>query len=249
MTPWKTTSPINTPVWILERNPYYFGSTPDGNQLPYIDKIQMTLAENLEVLNLRAIAGEYDIQERHDIAKLPVFLENAAEGQLHVRLDPADYGAEVQLYVNQSYDADPEIAKWITNRDFRRALSMGIDRDQLNESFWLGHRHARLAGRRRDAPALPGAGVADQVVDARREAGERAAGQDRADKKDAEGYRVRTDNGQRLRLEMTTIQAAWMDQTAVCEMIAQHWKQIGIQADSERARAEPDGAADRRTTS
>ena len=34
--------------------------------------------------------------------------------------------------------ADAEIGKWLRNRDFRHALSLGIDRDQLNETFWLG---------------------------------------------------------------------------------------------------------------
>ena len=41
------------------------------------------------------------------------------------------------MFLNQTDDADPEIAKWLQNRDFRIALSLGIDRDQLNEAFWL----------------------------------------------------------------------------------------------------------------
>ena len=32
--PWKTVSPINTPTWGLERNPYYYGIDTGGNQLP-----------------------------------------------------------------------------------------------------------------------------------------------------------------------------------------------------------------------
>ena len=75
MSAWRTVTPINTPVWALERNPFYWGVDTEGNQLPYIDKIQLSLAENLEVANLRAIAGEYDEMGRHmDVAKLPVFL-------------------------------------------------------------------------------------------------------------------------------------------------------------------------------
>src|SRR5262245_18891952 len=74
LTPWKTVSPINTPIWALERNPYFYEVDTAGNQLPYIDRIQMTLAESLDVLNLRAIAGRYDFQARHiALAKLPVF--------------------------------------------------------------------------------------------------------------------------------------------------------------------------------
>ena len=137
--PWKTVQPINTPTWVLERNPFYWAVDTEGNQLPYIDRVQLTLAENLEVLNLRAVAGEYDLQERHiDIAKLPVILENQEKGGYTVHLDQAYNGSDSVLQINQSYDADPEIAKWLTNADFRRALSLGLDRDQLNETFWLG---------------------------------------------------------------------------------------------------------------
>jgi len=62
-------------------NPYSVFVDPAGNQLPYIDRVVLTLAENLEVINLRAIAGEYDFQARHlDLAKVPVFIENQAKG-------------------------------------------------------------------------------------------------------------------------------------------------------------------------
>jgi len=54
--PWKTVRPINTPTWVLERNPYYYGVDTAGNQLPYIDRISMGLAENLEVLNLGLVS-------------------------------------------------------------------------------------------------------------------------------------------------------------------------------------------------
>jgi peptide/nickel transport system substrate-binding protein len=27
---------------------------------------------------------------------------------------------------------------WLNNRDFRRALALGINRDQINETFFLG---------------------------------------------------------------------------------------------------------------
>ena len=70
----------------------------EGNQLPYIDKIQMTIGENLEVLNLRAIAGEYDIQERHtDLSKLPVYLENQQRSNFKVYFDPRSSGADTTL--------------------------------------------------------------------------------------------------------------------------------------------------------
>ena len=147
VTAWRTTNPINTPTWVLERNPYFYMVDTAGNQLPYIDKVVLTLAENLEVLNLRAIAGEYDFQARHiDLSKLPVFLDNQHRGDYTVSLDPADIGCDACLFVNQTYDADPEVASWLQKREFRIALSHGIDRDQLNEAFWLGIGTAGVAG-------------------------------------------------------------------------------------------------------
>ncbi|MGE3912841.1 MAG: ABC transporter substrate-binding protein, partial [Chloroflexota bacterium] len=139
VTPWTTVQPINTPLWTLERNPYSIWVDPEGNQLPYLDKVQFALAENLEVLNLRAIAGEYDWQARHiDAGKIPVILENQEKGNYKLHLDPGDYGSDCSIRFNLSYEADPYIGGLFRNVEFRRALSLGVDRDQLNEAFWLG---------------------------------------------------------------------------------------------------------------
>src|SRR2546425_360815 len=155
VTPWKTVSPINTPTWILERNPYSVWVDTAGNQLPYIDRIRMTLGENLELINLRAIAGEYDSQARHiDISKLPVLLENQQRGNYRVHLDPSDQGADVGLFCNQSYEQDAEIAKWLGTRSFRIALSHGIDRAQINEVFVLGLGQTGSAAPRGRTPYL-----------------------------------------------------------------------------------------------
>ena len=124
ISPWQTTQGRNTATWVLERNPYYYGVDTEGNQLPYVDKVVLTLGENLEVINLRAIAGEYDWGERHlDLQKLPVFVENQQKGSYKVYLDPGGIGSDAALLCNQSYEADAEIARWLTNVDFRRALA------------------------------------------------------------------------------------------------------------------------------
>lgn len=232
LTPWKTVSPINTPTWVLERNPYYMGVDTAGNQLPYIDRISMTLAENLEVLNLRAIAGQYDLQERHTaLAKLPVFLENRAKGGYDVRLDPALNGSDATLQTNQAYEADPEIAKWLHTADFRRALSMGIDRDQLNETFWVGVGTPGSVAPAESVPYSPGPEWRKKwsTLDVT----QANALLDRVglSKKDGEGYRLRTDGKGRLRLELQTSAGAFVPHTQIAEMIKEQWKKIGIQAD------------------
>jgi len=229
LTPWKTVTPINTPNWTLERNPYSIWVDTDGNQLPYIDRIQMGLAENLEVLNLRAIAGEYDIQERHiDMGKLPVFLENQQKGNYKMALDIGDNGADCALKFNLSYEADPEISKWIQNADFRRAIGLGLDRDQINEVFWLGTGTGGSVAPAEANKYNPGpeyrkkwavldVNQANQILD--------KLG---LEKKDAEGYRLRTDNGQRLSLVLDTRGGQFIPFTRIGEMISQQLKRIGI---------------------
>ena len=64
VSPWKTTQPANTPTWVFERNPYSIWVDTEGNQAP-VHRQDRATTENLEVLNLRAIAGEYDYQARH----------------------------------------------------------------------------------------------------------------------------------------------------------------------------------------
>jgi peptide/nickel transport system substrate-binding protein len=228
---WKLTSPITTPSLVLERNPYSIWVDTEGNQLPYIDKVQMSLAENLEVLNLRAIAGEYDEQARHiDIGKLPVLLENQQKGNYTIRLDPSAQGSDVGLFCNQSFDKDPEVAKWLTNREFRIALSHGMDRAQINETFVLGLGQVGSAAPGEDTLFFPGPEyrTLHSTLDVKK--ANDLLDQIGLAKKDAEGYRLRTDNGQRLRIELTTY-VGFLAFTRMAEMISQQWKAIGIQGD------------------
>ncbi len=240
--PWKTATPINTPVWGLERNPYFYAVDTEGNQLPYFDKVQMTIGENLEVINLRAIAGEYDEQERHmDLGKLPVFIENQQKGNYAIHLDPAANGADAAWQINQSFVADAEVAKWLRNRDFRHALALGLDRDQLNETFWLGVGTPGSSAPDESSPYSPGpewrkkwavldVAQANQLLD-----------KIGLEKKDSEGYRLRTDNGQRLRIEMVTVGGSFVPFPKIGEMMVQQLRKIGIQLDSvehERSLAE-----------
>lgn len=230
ITPWKTTSPINTPTFSLERNPYSIWVDTDGNQLPYIDEVVMTLAENLEVLNLRAIAGDYDFQARHiDLSKVPVILENSEQGNYELHLDPGDYGTDCAIHFNLTYEQDPEIAKWFSTTDFRRALSLGVDRDQLNELFWLGIGTPGSPVPGDTNKYFPGAEFrtlwhtydlerANQMLD---ELG--------LTEKDSEGFRQRTDGQGRLSLEIVTKAATFLNWTAISEAISLQWQGIGIE--------------------
>ncbi|HEX9016979.1 MAG TPA: ABC transporter substrate-binding protein [Chloroflexota bacterium] len=230
LTPWKTVTPINTPQWVLERNPYCWFVDTEGNQLPYIDKLVLNLAENLEVLNLRAIAGELDFQARSiDLSKLPVLLENQAKGGYKVSLHPADVGTDAGLSFNMAYDKDAEINKWFNNVDFRRALSMGIDRDQLNETFWLGTGTPGSVAPAETSIYSPGPEFRTKWHTLDVKQANSLLDKIGLDKKDGEGFRQRTDGQGRLRVELMTYSGQFMNFTAIAEMIVQMLKKIGIE--------------------
>ena len=239
--PWRTVTPINTPTWSMARNPFYYAVDTDGNQLPYMDGVVMTLAENIEVVNLKAMAGEFDLQERHiDLQKLPVILENRDRGKYDVHLDLAYNGSDTTLHVNMDYRLDPVVGKLLATADFRRALSLGIDRDQMNETFWLGLATPGSTAPAEVMPESPGIewrkkwstldlATANKLLD--------GLG---LTKKDGEGYRLRPDNGKRLVIELLSVKA-FLDWPKHAEMIAQQWRKIGIYGDvkeSERGLAE-----------
>ncbi|HMF12358.1 MAG TPA: ABC transporter substrate-binding protein [Gemmataceae bacterium] len=233
--PWKYITPTTGSSTVSERNPYYFGVDTEGNQLPYIDRITWTLAENLEVANLRAIAGEYDLQVRHmDIAKLPAFKENEKKAGYTVGFWKWLHGTDAGFFINQNYDGDPEIAKWLTNKDFRIALSLGIDRDQLNEVFWLGQGEPGGPAPAESTPfnAGPGSRKLHSTLDPKQ-------ANDILDKlglqKGPDGVRMRTDGSGPLILTVTSVGAAFVNWTGISEMVAQQWlKNIGIKANVEQ---------------
>ena len=231
VTPWKTTSPLTTPTWVLERNPYSVWVDTDGNQLPYIDRIRMTLGESLEVINLRAIAGEYDSQARHiDISKLPVLLENQQKGAYRVYLDPSDQGADVGLFCNQTYEKDTEIAKWLSTREFRIALSHGIDRAQINETFLLGLGQTGSAAPGERTLYFPGPEYKTLHTAYDVKKANEMLDKLGLSKKDGEGYRLRADGKGRLRLALTTY-LGFLPFTRVAEMMVEQWKKIGIRGE------------------
>jgi peptide/nickel transport system substrate-binding protein len=117
---------------IATRNPYYWKVDPEGKQYPYIDEIRLDLVENGELVNLKAANGEIDMQTRHiQIPKYPVLQENAEAGDYRLLLWTTAAGASPQFFPNQTID-DPNLRAAFQDVRFRQALSLAIDREQIN---------------------------------------------------------------------------------------------------------------------
>jgi peptide/nickel transport system substrate-binding protein len=139
MTAWKITEfePGGTEM-VAERNPYYWKVDPDGKQLPYIDRIHFTLVGDNEAINLMAMAGDIDMQNRGlSLSNITAFHENAEAGNYRVGLWSTANASHETFFLNQSY-SDPQYRELFQNLDFRIALSHAIDRDLINEIAYLG---------------------------------------------------------------------------------------------------------------
>jgi peptide/nickel transport system substrate-binding protein len=227
MGPWMMTSPNTTQQWVLERNPYYWAVDPNGNQLPYIDKIVLTLAGEKEVLNLRAIAGDYDFQHRHiDLAKVPTFNDNAERGNYRMGFWPSN-GNQASLEFNQTWDADPEVAEWLQNKDFRQALAVSIDRELMNEAVFLGTGRLKNPVYNPKHAMYPGDEIESRFV--RYDVAEANAKLDEIglDEKDSAGRRLRSD-GKPLVVEVTYIENYFLDYESIAEITKTAWEAVGI---------------------
>lgn len=130
---------------IAQRNPYYWKVDTEGNQYPYIDEIYMHLVANNEVTNLMAANGQLDFQFRGiDIAKYSVFSDNAAKGNYRILKWPAADGSELAFFPNQTID-DKDLQGAFRDIRFRQALSLAINRDDINQVSFLGLATPRAA--------------------------------------------------------------------------------------------------------
>ena len=138
--PWMVTSYVEGQLATLERNPYYWKVDTAGNQLPYIDGLQVTIASGpvSEQVALKAIAGELDMQVRDiSLQDVPLIMESAEAGDYRVIM--WDRGDFAWPWLMLFYDlADDGLEDLMYTREFRQALSIGFDRNRINDVVALG---------------------------------------------------------------------------------------------------------------
>jgi peptide/nickel transport system substrate-binding protein len=130
---------------VLERNPYYWKVDTAGNQLPYIDRLDITIPEGApnELVVLKGIAGELDFQSRGvNLLDIPLVIENQEAGDYRVIIwNNGDYAWP---WIMPMYDyPDEDIVDLMYMKEFRQALSHAINRDRINEITSLGMATAR----------------------------------------------------------------------------------------------------------
>jgi len=135
--PWilKTKPPSDR--FIFERNPYYYRVDQTGQQLPYIDRVILSIADS-KIIPAKTGAGESDLQARYLRFDNYTFLKASEQrNDFKVRLWRTGPGSQLALYPN--LNVNDEVWRGLMHDlRFRRALSLAIDRHEINQVIYFG---------------------------------------------------------------------------------------------------------------
>ncbi len=135
--PWMVRTRAPSERFVFERNPYYHRIDENGRQLPYIDRLVMNVADG-KILAAKTGAGEADLQARGLSFANYTFLRQAGKrNDFETRLWNTAKGAHIALYPNLNAN-DPVWRALLRDARFRRALSLAINRREINQVVYFG---------------------------------------------------------------------------------------------------------------
>lgn len=219
--PWKLASVDEFGNKFYERNPYYYKVDTEGNQLPYIDGQVRLLVGEPEVVKLKVQAGEIDYGFYNlQVADLPVLKAGEASGGYTTILWPAAQGAMTKYQLNLTTN-DPVLREIFNDIRFRQALSLAVNREEINETLFFGLAVARQWGVESSSPfyedwmgeyfAAYDPDQANALLD--------EMGLTRG----ADGVRVRPD-GQPLSIVLWDA----INRAPLTELMAEYWEDVGV---------------------
>ncbi len=115
-------------------NPYYFKVDTAGNQLPYIDRHHERFLDQ-ELFVLSILNGEVDQKAQTvGLSNYPVLKEGEEKGDYYLQLPPGNVGPPIVF--NQTIK-DPRMRAVYGDVRFRKAMSLAINRAELNDVLWM----------------------------------------------------------------------------------------------------------------
>jgi peptide/nickel transport system substrate-binding protein len=135
--PWVNTTRPPSQRFVFVRNPFFHRVDKNGLQLPYIDRVVLDIADG-KLIPAKAGAGETDLQARHlNFSDYTFLKKNEKRTNRKVLLWDTTLGSHIALYPNLNV-ADPVWRKLFRDVRFRRALSLAINRNEINQVIYYG---------------------------------------------------------------------------------------------------------------
>jgi len=149
--PWTIKTEAPAQRFIGERNAYYYKVDAVGQQLPYIDRIFLNVVD-AKLIPLKTWAGESDLQARGLAFSDYTFLKDGeGHNDYTVNLWRTARGSQLALFPNLNV-TDPVWREVLRDVRFRRALSLAINRHEINQVIYYG---LGIEGQNTVLPASP----------------------------------------------------------------------------------------------
>lgn len=222
--PWVITTRPPAIRFVAERNPYFHRVDSAGHQLPYLDHIIFSLAD-AKLIPAKAGSGEADLQFRNIAFNNFTFLkENEKRAGYKTLLWRTAKGAHFALFPNLNCN-DAGWRKLLRDVRFRHALSLGIDRQAINESLFFGLGIESNNTVLPDSPLFkPEYQTANAIYDPA--TANKLLDQIGLTKRDGNGIRLMPD-GRPIEIIVETA-GEDTEQTDILELIGENWAKLGI---------------------
>jgi peptide/nickel transport system substrate-binding protein len=216
---WRQASVTSTEV-VFERNPYYWAVDTEGNQLPYIDRVRAEIVPDPEVYVVNIIQGKYDFGKAA-ADKIELLKANEANGNYGIRLYSGDVVSQPAYAFNQNH-RDAALREIFQDVRFRQAMSVAINRDEINDLVFDGYGTPTQATVNRAASFYdPAWGEAFAQYDP-----------DLANQLlDEMGLNQRNNDGWRLRPDGRVLEFIINANDPATELVRDYWREVGVKAE------------------
>lgn len=215
-----------TPTMLFyERNPYYIKIDPEGRQLPYIDQIDAEIVDNDEVISAKASTGQVDFAGNSlKTTTIPLFKSYEKRNGFKTYIWHRLHGVDVVIQPNLNHE-DPELRKLFQDYRFRKALSISINRDEMNSIIYFN------LGTPRQATVIPSSkfyekSFATASIQYDPKGAEKLLDEIGIVDQDGDGYRDRPSGAPiDITLEWTAMETP---KEMTMDLVADYWQSVGL---------------------
>lgn len=213
------------------RNPYYWKLDTEGNQLPYIGEREHPFVQTNEAWTLLAMAGDLTYAQSHFIgmsSNYPMLMENRDRGNydLHFMV-PNPFNNVGYINFNFAHE-DPTINQLLNDRRFRIALSISLNREEINEIIFDGYAEPFQTGTPPGPPFYPENNeIFKRFLEYDPDRANELLDEIGLTERDREGFRLGPD-GEKLTLINLTSSAWPVETPEMIELYKQHWEKVGL---------------------
>jgi peptide/nickel transport system substrate-binding protein len=222
--PWRNLTKPPAEQFVFERNPYFHRVDENGLQLPYADLFLLNVSA-AGIIPAKTGAGESDLQgtgiEFHDYT----FLKEAEHRHsFQVKLWKQARGSRIALLPNLNHQ-DETWRNILQDVRFRRALSLAIDRHEINMAVFFGLAQQSADTLLPESPLYrPEYAAAWSLYDPKR--ANALLDEMGLTQRDSEDIRLLPD-GRQAQIIVESAGESTLE-TDVLELVGDHWRKIGI---------------------